>query len=101
MVLVDQGKLVPMISPHSVMAPTHLLYADDVLLFYRGTSSNFSLLSHILDHYCTMLRQLVNWSKSYIDFGKDVALACQQSILENLGIHQDTLPFSYLGSLFL
>lgn len=68
MVLVDKGKLDHMISTNRVMAFTHLLYANDVFLFFCGIASDGNLLSHILDHYGTFLRQLVNWNKSYILF---------------------------------
>ncbi|KAK3222012.1 hypothetical protein Dsin_009037 [Dipteronia sinensis] len=38
--MVDFSQLLPISSPRGFSAPTHLLYADDVLIFYRGTVRN-------------------------------------------------------------
>lgn len=62
MVLVDRGKLVPMIFPRSVTAPTYLLYANGKLLFCCGTRNNVNLLFQLSDHYGMVSGQLVNWN---------------------------------------
>ena len=43
--LVDSSQILPISSPRGFLAPTHLLYADDVLIFCRGTQMN---LKHIM-----------------------------------------------------
>ena len=40
--MVTLGDLVPMTSTHSMKAPSHFLYADNVLLFVRASISNLT-----------------------------------------------------------
>ncbi|KAK3222027.1 hypothetical protein Dsin_009052 [Dipteronia sinensis] len=69
--MMDFSQLLPISSPRGFFTPTHLLYADDVLIFYRGTVRN--------------LKNIMNAFEVYVTF--------QVSWL--IGIGQ--LPFSYLG----
>jgi hypothetical protein len=43
--LVSDGLLKPMKGTRNVQIPSHILYADDVMLFCKGTSSNIDVLS--------------------------------------------------------
>lgn len=55
--LVDYDLLHPMSTNRGVSALTHLLYADDVLLFfYTGTVHNLQTISHAFNLYGLLSR---------------------------------------------
>lgn len=43
--------------PWNSKAPTHLLYAVDILLFCKGFISNVLLVAQLFDFYASMLGQ--------------------------------------------
>ena len=60
-------------SPKGFLAPTHLLYADDVLIFCKGTQKNLKHIMGAFKDYGDISGQLVNWGKSSIYFGSSVS----------------------------
>ena len=54
---------------------THILFADDSLLFCKANTTSCSTIKKILDTYCRALGQLINFQKS--------ALSILLSILED------------------
>ena len=71
-ILVEMGDLVPITFTRSMLAPTHFLFADDVLLFVRSSSTNLSTIMDAFSLYGSLSRQIVNWEKLFIYFGKRV-----------------------------
>ena len=71
--MVDFSQIVPISSPRGFSAPTHLLYADDVLIFCRGTVRNLKNIMLAFEFYGKISGQLVNWGKSSIYFGSSVS----------------------------
>lgn len=49
--LVQKGLLHPMSSPRGFQIPSHVLYADDVLIFCKGSKSSLLNLLKLLKHY--------------------------------------------------
>ncbi|KAK3229362.1 hypothetical protein Dsin_001243 [Dipteronia sinensis] len=94
MVALDQ--LLPIPSPRDFSAPTYLLYADDVLIFCRGTVRNLRRVVHAFRVYGSISNLLVNWSKSFIFFGSSVSPARISSLQSLVGMQIGRLPFSYL-----
>lgn len=47
---------------------THVMYADDIILFSKATRNDATTISRILDKYCLWSGQLVNRNKSDIFF---------------------------------
>ncbi|KAK3212808.1 hypothetical protein Dsin_017514 [Dipteronia sinensis] len=95
--MVASDQLLPISSPRGFSAPTHLLYADDVLIFCRGTVRNLRRVMHAFRVYGSISGQLVNWSKSSISFGSLVSLARISSLQSLVGMQIGRLPFYYLG----
>jgi hypothetical protein len=58
----------------SALPVNHLLFADDSLLFFKGTSVGVEELSHLLSSYCQASGQRINKEKSLIFLTK----GCQQ-----------------------
>ncbi|KAK8936556.1 putative ribonuclease H protein [Platanthera zijinensis] len=75
---------------------SHLLFADDTLLFGSATTRTANELANIMNHYCTLSGEAVNSHKSQVIFGPKVPAATKGNILKLLG-HSSSNAFSYLG----
>lgn len=62
----------------SLAAPavSHLLFADDCLLFCRGTRAECHTLKTLLDDYEMASAQAINYSKSRVYFSKNIVKRC-------------------------
>ncbi|KAL6128598.1 hypothetical protein ACLB2K_071953 [Fragaria x ananassa] len=49
--LLNNGRLKPISSPQRVVAPSHVLFADDVIVFCQGDQRNLSLVKSLFDEY--------------------------------------------------
>ncbi|KAK3221918.1 hypothetical protein Dsin_008943 [Dipteronia sinensis] len=95
--MVASDQFLPISSQRGFSAPTHLLYADDVLIFCRGTVRNLRRVVHAFRVYGSISGQLVNWTKSSIFFRSSVSPAPISSLQSLVGMQIGRLPFSYLG----
>ncbi|KAK2664738.1 hypothetical protein Ddye_003312 [Dipteronia dyeriana] len=95
--MVDFSQLLPISSPRGFSAPTHLLYADDVLIFCRGTVLNLKNIMSAFEVYGNISSQLVNWGKSSNYFGSSVSPFRIGRLQSLVGMQIGRLPFSYLG----
>jgi hypothetical protein len=94
--LVSDGQLLPLHGPKNAYAPSHCLYADDVLVFCNGRLSNLIALKNLFTRYAMASGQVVNASKSTIYAGS-IPQARVLQIALFLGFSIGTLPFIYLG----
>jgi len=76
---------------------SHLLFADDLLIFTKATSSKASAIKDCLDLYCQWFGQAVNTTKSSIMFSKNTASSAINSIKEILPFKSTAATASYLG----
>ncbi|KAK3229884.1 hypothetical protein Dsin_001765 [Dipteronia sinensis] len=95
--MVDFSQLLPISPLREFSAPTHLLYADDVLIFYRGTVRNLKNIMSAFKVYGNISGQLVNWGKSSIYFRSSVFPSRIGRLQSLVGMQIGQLPFSYLG----
>jgi hypothetical protein len=63
---------------------THLLFADDSLLFCRANEDESNQIKAIISTYQQASSQLVNYNKSEIIFSKKVTQASKSTILNIL-----------------
>ncbi|KAK3225812.1 hypothetical protein Dsin_005674 [Dipteronia sinensis] len=63
--MVDLSQLLPISSPREFSTPTHLLYADDVPIFYRGIVLHMKNIMHAFEVYGNISGQLVNWALTW------------------------------------
>jgi len=82
--------------PQSFKIPC-LLFADDCLLFCKANQQTCSTLKTLLDEFCSLLGQVVNFNKSVITFSKNISSAQKQSVIGNFNIPQSQSLGSYLG----
>lgn len=58
--MVATGNIQPMTYSRGANMPTHLFYADDMLLFCKATSRNIREIKHALEMYGNMSEKHVN-----------------------------------------
>ncbi|KAI0496277.1 hypothetical protein KFK09_022591 [Dendrobium nobile] len=75
---------------------SHLLYADDVLLFSKANSEQVKVLKKIIVDYCSWTGLSVNVKKSAIMFGKSVNRAKKKSLSKILNF-KVVQEMKYLG----
>ncbi|XP_057775358.1 uncharacterized protein LOC130994327 [Salvia miltiorrhiza] len=77
--------------------PTHLLYADDILIFYKATMQNARAIRDIFLYYGVISGQDCSREKSQLFFAKGILLCYQRQISRALGFSVKKLPTVYLG----
>lgn len=85
-----------MVSP-SAPVVSHLLFADDSLLFFRANTESAQEIHDVLQVYCRASGQQVNMEKSSIHFAKGVTATTRGEIMEVLNVHNTSLSDKYLG----
>ena len=65
---VSKGSFALMYGSQNFNCPTHLMYADDVIIFGKASRANIDLLAAIVLEYGVLSGQLVNWEKYDIFF---------------------------------
>jgi hypothetical protein len=76
---------------------THLLFADDSLLFFRASEEQASAVKTALDRYFLGTRQLINFDKCSILFNAKQEQIIMEGVKEKLNVHQITFEEKYLG----
>ncbi|XP_057808818.1 uncharacterized protein LOC131023288 [Salvia miltiorrhiza] len=94
---VNSRHLVPMDFSRGAHFPTHLFYADDILIFCKASCKNARKIKEILDLYGEISGQICNTSKSNIFFSNGVTSNMRVGIKRELGFSLGTLPVNYLG----
>ncbi|KAK0599478.1 hypothetical protein LWI29_005680 [Acer saccharum] len=95
--MVASDHFLPISSLRGFSAPTHLLYADDVLILCRGTTNNLRNVMKAFCVYGNISGQLVNWSKSSIFFRSSVSPTQISSLQSLVRMQIGHFLFSYLG----
>ncbi|GLT58539.1 hypothetical protein SLA2020_314250 [Shorea laevis] len=76
---------------------SHLLFADDSLVFCRATQEEVSNLQAILQLYGDVTGQRVNFSKSAAIFSSNTPNETRKLICDRLGIQLQSTVSKYLG----
>jgi hypothetical protein len=76
---------------------THLLFADDSIVFLEASEPNLAALRSLLQAYEVSSRQRVNLQKSSIFFGKGCSNEKNDALKNVLGISCEALSEKYLG----
>ena len=94
--LVRDGHLSLIQGSRNIAIPSHILYADDIMLFCKGTMSNIHALTDLFRKYSEASGQFVNPQKSSI-FAGSISNARLNQISNFIGFNIGNLPFTYLG----
>ncbi|CAN1788506.1 LINE-1 retrotransposable element ORF2 protein, partial [Linum perenne] len=76
---------------------SHVLFADDTLIFGKATLSEASQIKLVLQRYCSLSGQAVNDDKSALFFSANTPEEVKLAISEALNIPTDTKLGKYLG----
>jgi len=76
---------------------SHLLFADDSLLFFKANRESAEAIKEALNNYCRASGQQVNMDKSSIHFAKGVGAGIREEIKVLLDVHNEVLSEKYLG----
>ncbi|XP_057808675.1 uncharacterized protein LOC131023144 [Salvia miltiorrhiza] len=94
---VSSGHLAPMMMTKLQPFPTHLFYADDILIFCKASIQNAITIKRILGYYGDISGQICSVEKSFIYFGDKVPTQLRRPILNSLHFAPGLMPFNYLG----
>ncbi|PRQ42072.1 putative RNA-directed DNA polymerase [Rosa chinensis] len=94
--LLQTRQLKPISFPRNCTAPSHVLYADDLMVFCRGDKNSLKRLRGFFDRYSAASGQFINAEKStfYLGARSGHRTGTVQRIL---GFHAGRLPLIYLG----
>ena len=76
---------------------SHLLFADDSLMFFKACPGECENVAEILRVYSGASGQLVNFQKSDVCFGKDVRTEEGELLARILGVRRADCHKRYLG----
>ncbi|XP_057791251.1 uncharacterized protein LOC131008384 [Salvia miltiorrhiza] len=94
---VRSGHLDPMQFCRGVPFPTHLLYADDIMIFCKASKTNARTLLKVLNFYADISGQVYSPSKSQIIFSDRITVRTKRHVTRILALPTGDLPFTYLG----
>ena len=84
------------LSAHSPIIPC-LFFTDDSILFFEASTSSCTKLKSIIDHFCQLSRQVINFHKSSIVVSKNALHAQKQIIASVFNIPHSNSLGKYLG----
>jgi hypothetical protein len=76
---------------------SHLLFADDTLLFFKAQQDQAQRVKEVLESYAKSTGQLINPSKCSIMFGASCAEETRAEIKSILEVVQESFEVKYLG----
>jgi hypothetical protein len=92
----DDGELLPMNLCRKVQVPTHVIYADDDMIFCKGSKKNIKCLLQIFQEYGDISGQLISAHKSKFYAGS-IDNSRLLMITNLLGFGVGLISFNYLG----
>ncbi|XP_057790774.1 uncharacterized protein LOC131007877 [Salvia miltiorrhiza] len=92
---VESRHLSPMGFSRATNFPTHLFYADDIILFSTATVRNARKIKEILNYYGSISGQVCSQEKSNLYFARGVTTDRRRARV--MGFSVGNLPMTYLG----
>ncbi|XP_065616004.1 uncharacterized protein LOC136061741 [Quercus suber] len=79
------------------LAFSHLLFADDLILFGKADKKNYTSIKEALDRFCELSRQKVNNGKSRVYFSPNISEKRREELCSCLDLHSTPNLGKYLG----
>ena len=76
---------------------THLIFADDSLLYFKNDAKSLATLRTTLEWYCTLLGQKINLDKSNLFCSPNMSREDQECLASLLQVNLVVNPSKYLG----
>ncbi|XP_042969986.1 uncharacterized protein LOC122302667 [Carya illinoinensis] len=93
----QEMRIIPFQHPRGAPIISHLLYADDIVIFANVDKKLIWAISEVLTIYESWSGKRVNKEKSSIIFSKIVPRSRRRNSLSISGFSEGLLPFKYLG----
>ena len=93
----DQKLWCPVKTSQGGIAFSHLMFADDIVLFAKADQINCSTIREVLDEFCSKTGQTISGAKSRVFFSPNVDREARESLCDNLGFVSTTNIGKYLG----
>jgi len=87
--------------PRGTILVSHLMYADDVVVFTNGGCRSIRCILNILNTYEKWSGQLINKEKTAMYFSKKLPMARRRNLKRLMGFSEGKFPFKYLGVLIV
>jgi hypothetical protein len=94
---VDQQAITPVRVCPRAPGVSHLLFADDTLLFFKADVQEAQAIGAVMEDYSRATGQLVNLSKCSILFGNSCPKPIQETIKSTLQLQRSEFEDKYLG----
>lgn len=94
---VNQGAISPVKVCRQAPGISHLLFADDTLLFFKENADQATKVKEVLNRYASGTGQQINPMKCSIMFGEVSPASTQQSIKDILQVVSPNFEDKYLG----
>lgn len=91
-IMVEEGRLSQIQASRGLKVPSHCLYADDILIFCKGTLSNIRNIMKLFSDYDDYSGQIINNGKSKF-YSSSLSLSRQAAIASVTGFCYGSLPF--------
>ncbi|XP_058068798.1 uncharacterized protein LOC131218135 [Magnolia sinica] len=95
--LMERGECLPYKLKQGCPIVSHLLFADDTLLFLNGGTSSLRVVNKFLEDFQYASGQLINCGKSSFFFSEKVPITGIRLIEHKMGILKSTAGYTYLG----
>ncbi|KAL5728071.1 hypothetical protein ACHQM5_001194 [Ranunculus cassubicifolius] len=92
----EMGKISPMISFRNYQCPTHLLFADDIIIFLNGNVRCLRKMLKLLTSYQATAGQILNMDKSRVFLG-GMNYSRKVTVLNTVKLKEAYLPEKYVG----
>lgn len=79
---------------------THLMYADDLVIYCKANTLEATEVTNCLQTYCNWTGQEINWGKSSVHFSGNVHRQSKGKILRIMNIQECQQKGKYLGHPF-
>ena len=76
---------------------SHLLFADDTLLFFKAIVEQANYVKDVIHRYARATGQLINPQKCSVQFGDKCPLVMQTGVKQVLQVHNSEFEGKYLG----
>jgi hypothetical protein len=94
---VDEGKWRPMQAGRNGPRISHLMFADDLILFAEANVDQINVVLNVLNQFCHLSGQQVSHEKTSIMFSKNVCPNIKENLVMQSGFNEASSLGKYLG----
>ncbi|KAL4298891.1 hypothetical protein AHAS_Ahas17G0046200 [Arachis hypogaea] len=96
--MVNEGQWIPFRVGRNGPLISHLMFADDIMLFAEASQGQIRNIKKCLEIFCEASGQVINAQKTQIFFSKKVNNECREMIVKEAGYKETKEIGRYLGS---